>query len=59
MLVEHFKAKPIKIHHKSKELRVWEVPRETIEKFEAGDKAFGSKLLRDRMEKIRNEPHPY
>ena len=59
MLVEHFKAKPVKMHHKSKELRCWEVPQETITKFTQGDKAFGHKLLRERMDKIRNEPHPY
>ena len=59
MLVEYFKAKPVKIHYKSKELRCWEVPMHTIEKFRAGDKAFASKLLHDRMEKKRNEPHPY
>ena len=59
MLVEHFKAKPVKMHHKSKELRCWEVPMHTIEKFRAGDKAFASKLLHDRMEKKRNDTHPY
>ena len=59
MLVEHFKAKPVKIHHKSKELRCWEVPMHTVEKFKKGDTDFGQKLFRERMEKIRNEPHPY
>ena len=59
MLVEHFKAKPVKIHYKSKELRCWEVPHETVTKFEVGDTDFGQKLFRERMDKIRNEPSPY
>jgi hypothetical protein len=37
MLTETFKATPIKIHHKGKELRCWEADRDAIEKYKNSD----------------------
>lgn len=59
MLVEHFKAKPVKIHYKSKELRCWEVPYSSITKFENGDLYFGHQITKERLSKIKYNSPPF
>ena len=58
MLVEYFKAKPVKIHYKSKELRCWEIPYSSITKFENGDLEFRHQVQKERLSKIKYNSPP-